>query len=260
MNNVQNVTVGKPKKTGAIFVAPIGTALPTSVSEEKAEAFKAVGFISEDGLTNSNSATTSNIKAWGGDIVLVTQDEKPDTFQFAMIETLNKTPMEVVYGYDNVTGDIDSGITIKANSNEQEDKSWIIDMVMRNGVLKRIVIPIANVSELGDIVYRDNEAVTYNVTLAAKPDEAGNTHYEYIIDPGAEPVTVYYTVLFDSNGGSAVNGQIVAEGGTVAEPTDPTKEDYTFTSWCSDQALTTVYDFSAEVTADMTLYAKWTEV
>jgi hypothetical protein len=36
------------------------------------------------------------------------------------------------------------------------------------------------VSELGDVVYKADEAVGYDVTVAANLDSSGNTHYEYI--------------------------------------------------------------------------------
>ena len=46
----------------------------------------------------------------------------------------------------------------------------------------------------------------------------------------------------------------------ASEPTDPTKTGYTFAGWYADEELTTAYDFATPVTADTTLYAKWTEV
>ena len=46
-------------------------------------------------------------------------------------------------------------------------------------MLKRVVLPDAKVGEVGDIVYKDDEAVGYELTLTALPDEDGNTHYEY---------------------------------------------------------------------------------
>ncbi len=65
------------------------------------------------------------------------------------------------------------------------------------------------------------------------------------------------TVKFETNGGSNVAQQAVAKGGTVKEPTAPTKEGYTFDGWYTDAELTTKFDFATTVSTEMTLYAKW---
>lgn len=75
-----------------------------------------------------------------------------------------------------------------------------------------------------------------------------------------EPPVITYTVTFESNGGSAVEAQIVEEGMTAIEPEAPALEGYAFAGWYSDQELTIVYDFSSVITADITLYADWDEV
>lgn len=183
-NNASYVSAGKPKVGGAIFVAPLGTTLPTDATSDLNAAFENVGYISEDGYTNSNSAETDAIKAWGGDNVYNTLTDKPDTFQWAMIEAGNKTVLKTVYGDDNVTGDLTTGLTVRANSQEAMEKAIVIDTVLRGNILKRTVIPRAQLTELGDIVYKDDELVAYETTFSAHPDEAiqYDTHREYLVN------------------------------------------------------------------------------
>lgn len=181
MSNAQNVTAGKPKIGGAIFRAPLGTPVPGSATASLNSAFKQLGYVTEDGVTNSNSPSSENVKAWGGDIVMTSQTEKPDTFQFSLMEAMNAEVLKAVYGDTNVTVDNITGeITVHANSTQQPNCAWVIDMVLNGGGAKRIVIPDAGVSAVGDVVYKDGGAVTYQTTIAAMPDSNGDTHFEYI--------------------------------------------------------------------------------
>ena len=180
MSDVKNVSSAKPKIGGAIYRAVLGTALPTDVTTALNDAFKSLGYISEDGMTNANALETSQVKAWGGDNVLNVQNGKKDTFKFKLIESLNVDVLKTVHGDENVTGTLEQGITVKVNSNPLNSSAWVIDMIMKDGTKKRIVIPDASVSEIGEVVYRDNETVAYEVTILAVPDKDGQTHYEYI--------------------------------------------------------------------------------
>lgn len=68
-----------------------------------------------------------------------------------------------------------------------------------------------------------------------------------------------YTVAFDTNGGSAVDPVTVDAGSTVTKPAAPMKSGHNFGGWYKDSTLQTPWNFANDtVTADTTLYAKWT--
>ena len=73
-------------------------------------------------------------------------------------------------------------------------------------------------------------------------------------------VTVF-TVAFESNGGTAVESQVVKEENTLTPPANPTKSGHVFIAWYTDEDLTTAWDFQTNtVTEDITLYAKWAKL
>lgn len=84
---------------------------------------------------------------------------------------------------------------------------------------------------------------------------------DYAKESGAQaPKVLKVTVTFDSNQGTAVDSQLVAVGGKVAKPADPTKKGYTFSGWFTDEDCTNAYDFDAAVDGtqpELTLYAGW---
>lgn len=174
-----NVTAATPKVSGAVWKAPLGTTLPTDASTELAEAFKSLGYVTDDGMTNSNSPSSEVIRAWGGDPVLYTKGEKEDTFQFTLMEALSEEVLKTVYNDDNVTGTLETGIAVKATNDDAEEYVYVIDMVLKGGVLKRIVIPDGKLTAVGDITYSDSAAVGYQCTISAL-GQNGTTHHEYI--------------------------------------------------------------------------------
>lgn len=180
-NSASNVSVGKPKIGGAIFRAPFGSTLPTSASATLDAAFKPLGYISEDGVTNTYTLASENYKSWDGDTVESGETERTDAYQFKLIEALNPEVLKAVYGDDNVTVASATGdITLKVNSTPQEPCAWVIDVVLKGGAIKRTVIPNAKVTAVGEIVYRTNELIGYETTITAYPDTDGDTHKEYI--------------------------------------------------------------------------------
>ncbi len=68
------------------------------------------------------------------------------------------------------------------------------------------------------------------------------------------------TIYFDSGLGSSVSPITAAEGQSISQPNNPTREGYEFAGWYLDLSFTQAYQFEEMPSADITLYAKWNEV
>lgn len=108
--------------------------------------------------------------------------------------------------------------------------------------------------ELGAVVVVKGQLKKYGATYEFNYD---NQQISYT-------AVVRHSVTFVSNGGTAVASQLIADGGTVERPTDPTRSsdetyNYSFAGWFANEQLNgQEYDFDTPVTDDLTLYAKWT--
>ena len=182
MATKENVSVGKPLLAGSVYRAPVGTALPTAADAALGSAFNSVGYISEDGVTWHYSAETEEYRAWGGDVVLEEATDVEDTAQFTMIESLNMQAAKAYWG-DGAVVSTGEGYKISVGDPDTTRYSWVFDILLRGGGIRRIVVPAAYVSERGDITYADDELVGYDVTLKGDRDSAGKYHYEYVKMP-----------------------------------------------------------------------------
>lgn len=180
MSDVSKVSAFRPELAGAISYAPIGATLPTDAATELDKKFTKLGYISEDGMTKSFDFDSDTEKAWGGDVVNNIFNGKTVTFEFKLIELLNKAVNQAVFGPENVTGDLDTGMVVKDKNAEPESYSWIVDMVAKNGALVRIVIPSASITDMDDVTFATSESAGYDITITANPDEDGVTNYTYM--------------------------------------------------------------------------------
>lgn len=173
-NNEKNVAAGKPKIGGAIFAAPVGTTLPADASTALGQDFACLGYVDEDGLKNALDRSSEEIKAWGGDTVMVLNEETSDGFRFVLIECLNPEVLKLVYGTDNVTvtaaGDnTPEKIAIDVVDQPVADEHVIVIDTLLRDAIKRIILPRAAVSEVGEVAYEDSDVVGYDTTLKCMP-------------------------------------------------------------------------------------------
>lgn len=174
------VSAAKPRIGGGVYIAPKGTTLPTSAETTLSSDFKSLGYNTDAGVVRATDKDTGTIKAWGGDVVLVYENGKEETFTFSMLDAHNVEALKVYNGDANVTGTtLSAGISVKSNNAEAGGHVYVIDMIESGNTLHRIVIPNGVVTELENITYVDNNAIAYGVTITAVADANGNTSYEY---------------------------------------------------------------------------------
>ncbi|GGV54211.1 hypothetical protein [Streptomyces spectabilis] len=167
--------------TGAAYVAPPKSKLPTDSTSGWDAAFVDIGWISDDGITEANSTDASEIKGWqGGQTVRKVISSSEMTFQFTAIET-NKTVLELYHkGSKVATASGKSVLAIKAPGPDR--RSFGFDVIDGNSHI-RIVVPDGEVTETGDITYKGDEAIAYELTITAYPGADGTVAYKYSDDP-----------------------------------------------------------------------------
>ena len=172
------VTASKAAVSGGIWMAPEGTTLPTDATTALDNAFKSLGYVSDAGVTRNISRENTVVNAWGGQTVAVLNGKKTETFKYKCIEADNVDVLGMTFG--EATGTLANGIAVKSTGAQGTPHAFVIESILSGDVHQRIVIPSAVVTDIGDIVYVDNDVVGYDTTLTAIADALGVTAYEYL--------------------------------------------------------------------------------
>lgn len=157
--------------TGGVFTAAVGTTLPTTADATLNVAFVDLGYVSEDGITESQEADVTDIVAWqNGDVVRKVQTSHDLTYELTLIETKDDV-------LSSFYGPLSSGV-VEVTGDQLGRKSWVIDVVDGEHDI-RVVIPEGQVTERGEVTYANGEAISYPLTITAYPDNSGVKAYIY---------------------------------------------------------------------------------
>ena len=178
-NDSTMVSLGKFKVGGYAYWAPSGTALPTDSSTTLAAAFKLLGYLSEDGLTNTTDTDTTEIKDANGTTVMKVITSYAESYQFALLEVLRAEAAKMRYNSDAVTG-TDKSMTIKHQMPSDEDFVLVFEIAMSGNVKDRLVIGNGTRAEFGDRQVHAGDAQVYDITVSANDMGAAVTAIEYI--------------------------------------------------------------------------------
>lgn len=175
-----NVAVGKPnlKVSGGILEAPLGSTRPTDSTTALDTAYKSLGYVSEDGVTETSERSTDDVKAWGGVKVRTVQTEYNCSISLTLIESRRAETLKAVFGEENVTISAETA-TVKRNEKTLPHRQYVIDM--KDGdKARRLDIGNGQITEVGDITYVDGEAIAYEITISCDPDGNGDSMIEYV--------------------------------------------------------------------------------
>lgn len=170
-------TAATPATAGSIHVAPTGSTLPTSASSTLDSAFKDLGYVSDAGVIRTLSLDSETVKEWGGSVVLALGTGKTEEFKFTLLDVTEEEVMKLVYS--TVTS-ATSAISATQGADNRAPNAFVIDMVLADSKIQRIVVPKGLVTSVGDIQYVMNAAVGFELTITAMADDSGNTSYDYI--------------------------------------------------------------------------------
>jgi hypothetical protein len=158
--------------TGELYVAPLGTAAPTTASSALPPAFVGLGYISDDGLTETYDESLEDIMAWQGAAkVRKVTSESEATLQCLLIQT-SKAAIELYHKGSVIETDGETGFMVKVKSPAPDLRSMVFDVIDGN-VHNRIYIPRAEVTERGDMTYSSSDAIGFDITVTAYPVDLG---------------------------------------------------------------------------------------
>ena len=178
-NDSTMVSLGKFKVGGYAYWAPAGTTLPTDSATALPAEYKLLGYLSEDGLTNTTDTDTAEIKDANGTTVMKIITSYAESYQFALLEVLRAESAKLRYNSDAVTG-TDKSMTIKHQMPSDEDFVLVFEIAMSGDVKDRLVIGNATRAEFGDRQVHAGDPQVYDITVSANDMGNGVTAIEYV--------------------------------------------------------------------------------
>lgn len=188
-----NIYAGEPLTTGTCFVAPMGSSAPTKTDWDAGTytldaAWVDLGFIGEDGYTESKNISTDDKRAFGGGVVKTLQTDVTYEYSFTFLESLNANVLKAVYGASNVTveaADATHGTRVEVQKTDLKlpHQMWVLDtMDSELGANYRSFLGDAVIIDVDDIQIVHSDVIMYAVKLRAYADDNGVYVYTWTND------------------------------------------------------------------------------
>ena len=172
LQDSKNVGASKPYKDGTrsgyIWIAPLGTQLPTKYDDALDPAFTGIGYLSDDGLTEPAALSPGDdVNDAGGEQIFQYDPKFAKTWTGTAVESRNVDLLKAAFGSANVTVDATTGmVTYSESAISPEHHVIVVDELVR-GKRSRHVMADATFMITDDISHVSTKLVSYGFTISA---------------------------------------------------------------------------------------------
>ncbi|WIB69800.1 hypothetical protein [Curtobacterium sp. MCBD17_026] len=161
--------------TGAVYIAPTTAARPTSATSALSVDHKDLGYVGDGGVTETRERSTNQIRAWqNGALVREPVTESSIRFSFILLETKKET-IELYYGIK-----VAPDGSVKIDPSKTGGRQALVLDIIDEDDLIRVDVPQGEVTEVGDQVYVNGEAIGYEITVTGYAITDGDESYSAV--------------------------------------------------------------------------------
>lgn len=169
--------------TGTVYIAPVGTALPTDIAASLNAAFVSVGFISEEALTESLEITKEKLRAWQRPVGIRNLTTEVNwSFQFGMLET-SPLVLDLYYDLDDGTSVAGGVATTAIKAFPQSNQRAMVIEIVDGDVTTRYAIPVVEIGEREEVTHNLSEGTIWGVTADVMGSDLEDMGYRITDDP-----------------------------------------------------------------------------
>lgn len=140
------------------------------------------GTVTDDGITDTTSQDYNDVFMWQGNALAASiPGQFTKTFKVACMEQ-SLINLGVQYPGSTITQTA-YGVSIAEKPPTIDKRVWVFHGISDAGRLQRVIVPIGQVTDRGDVVWKSTEVTVYEWTIKCFLDVSGNVAYRYLVDP-----------------------------------------------------------------------------
>lgn len=170
---------------GLVAVSGYGVSNPTLPTGDPSVAlngavYKELGALTDDGITESTSQDYQDVFMWQGNTLAASlPGEYTKQFSFAALET-NAISLGLTFAGSTIT-QTGYGVSIAEKPPARDIRTWVLHGLDGTRI-QRIVVPLGQLVERGDVVWSSQGVTAYEYTVKCFVDAAGNVAYRWYGD------------------------------------------------------------------------------